>query len=211
MDSATGAARNYEPVRGAGVKRQRVDPFSGGLALRRPMSTDDRLILPFSPGACCGAGPGLDPEVIAAVPPALAARHVSHETWRQLMTSLEAMQQRDGQSVCAVVGLIMSLVGVPLLCWKQGRYHTSLREWVNAANTKLAPLHVYLKFQQASIHADKYHEEIYWLACALGPEESDILREEPIFWSPGCCDGAIGPNPCACACCTCCCGVQRVL
>jgi len=136
---------------------------------------------------------------------------VPKDVWQQLVDSLQRVQQSKGQSVCTVVSLIVSLVGLPLLCWAQGHYHSALHGWLDAANVQLAPYGVFAKFQQASIHADKYHEEIYWLALALDAEEAVILREEPVLWSPGCCDKTIRPNPCACKCCTCCCGVQRVL
>jgi hypothetical protein len=85
----------------ASSQPQRNDPFGGGLAVKRPMPSDDRLILPFVPTMCCSAGPGLDPG--ADVPPALLQRGVTPDDWQRFMQKLQEDVQSKQWSGCGQV------------------------------------------------------------------------------------------------------------
>ena len=77
----------------------------------------------------------------------------------------------------------------------------------------LVPKGMLAKFQTnqhtQSTGNSSYSEEISWLAVALTPVEAEALRDEPIFWSPGCCTPNIEPHDCQC--CFCCCCSPRVV
>lgn len=77
----------------------------------------------------------------------------------------------------------------------------------------LVPKGMLAKFQTnqhtQSTGNSSYSEEISWLAVALTPVEAEALRDEPIFWSPGCCTPTIEPHDCQC--CFCCCCSPRVV
>lgn len=219
VSSAAGSDKDAADARPSGYTNlhapalQREDPNAGGFAVKRPMSTEDRLVLAYDSTACCNAGPGLQGDALSHAPPALAARGVTDADWlRVAVERLRIDVQPRQTSLCLQVLVWSTLVCAPLLCWHQGRFQRAAAAWLDALNRELlAPRGMLAKFQTASVHIDKYHEEISWLAVALTPDEAEILSREPVFWSPGCCDSLIRPDSCACAAATSCCCVPRVV
>eukprot|EP01116_Phalansterium_solitarium_P024915 TRINITY_DN9275_c0_g1_i1.p1 TRINITY_DN9275_c0_g1~~TRINITY_DN9275_c0_g1_i1.p1 ORF type:complete len:207 (+),score=54.50 TRINITY_DN9275_c0_g1_i1:108-728(+) len=187
------------------VAKQRVDPKSDGLAVKRPITTEDRLILPFVPGACCTAGPGFREEDAVRVPAALAVRDVTEAEWQRFMERYRDDVQSKQWSTCAYVALIFSIVGIPFACYRHTVYQRALRDWLIAFNHDvLVPKGLFSKFQTNAVHSQHYNEEISWLAVALSPEEADQLMNEPVMWTPGCCEPRIRPDHVSSAACCCC-------
>jgi hypothetical protein len=195
----------------AGRTRQHDNPTNYGLFLHRPESTEERLILDFNLTACCSTGTGLNEDDCRTVPVLLAKRGVTVEEWKRFVDRLAEIQSHQWSMTAYVLSIVLVLC-TPILCCVQARYHKHMRVWLDDLNREvMMPRGMFAKFQTNSVHSDKYHESISWLAVALTEEESAILREEVIFWSPGCCDQTIRPACCACACCTCCCCVPCVM
>jgi hypothetical protein len=206
----TGAPK-YNPVHAP--SNQRVDPKSAGFAVKRPMSTEDRLILAYSPIQVCGSatGSGFSREDVSEVPQQLASRGVTLAEWQPFIKRLERDVAPHQWSLCAWVCTMIWLVPLVCLCLSQAKYHTALRSWIDDLNARLlAPRGMFAKFQTAAIHTKDYHEEISWLAVSLTDEDAALLAAEPIFWSPACCKPEIAPDACADSC-ACCCGVKRVV
>jgi hypothetical protein len=206
-----GAAKDTTLIPHPPIQKQRADPFGGGFLAKRPVSTEDRLILQFYPGDACSTGKGFIDDDIRQVPKALAHRGVTEIEWREFTDKLQNRVQSNSNSIFCVIVSIISIVFIPYVCVVQGRYHKELRQWLDELNNKvLRPRRMYAKFQTNAIHTKDYHEENSWLAVALTYEECTILENEPIFWSPGCCNDKIEPSCCPDSCATCCC-VPRVL
>jgi hypothetical protein len=122
----------------------------------------------------------------------------------------EEVQPRQW-TICTQVCIYVTVLPIPVLCVQQASYHKRLRTWLDALNRDvLVRQGMYAKLQTASVHADKYHEEISWLAVALDEKEAAQLRAEPIFWAPTCCDERIQPA-CGGDSCACCCFTPRVV
>jgi len=194
------------------VEKQRADPNSDGFICKRPISTEDRLILIFEPTQCCGnVGNGFIDSDTKMVPTPLAQNGVTLIEWNEFIIRYQSHVKIHQTSLLCTVISIISLIGLPTLCWTQGRYHAALHVWLDDLNRKvLIPKHMYAKFQTNAYHTKDYHEEISWLAIALNEDESRKLENEPIFWGPGCCNDKIVPSCCPDSCATCCC-VPRVL
>jgi hypothetical protein len=188
-----------------GRDAQATDASSGGVFLRRPVSTDTRLILTYRPALCCSSGAGLELPDGEKVPAPLLARGVTEVEWRQFLEGLEADVQPLNCSVCSQVLAWISICG--LLCWcsRLNAHQLALGAWVKDLNSRvLEPRGMFAKFQTSQINANKYREEISWLAIAIGEAEVESLQQEPVFWKPACCTHDMVRDECATSCAACC-------
>jgi hypothetical protein len=189
---------------------QRADPATRAVFTALPMSTEDRAILRFYPTAACTGGRGFAGDDLLRPPPALAARGVTDADWRRFVARLERDVQPQNMG-----GLLMCvswtvLVLAPLVCVAQRRYHAALGRWVADLNREvLEPRGLFAKFQTSQVNSKDYHEEQSWLAVSLNRDDAEVLRAEPVFWRPACCDTSrMVRDECQCKTC---CGVERVV
>ena len=193
------------------VKIQYENDHSKGLACKRPMSTPDRLIIPFYPMAgCCGSScsgngnTGIEIAFETSPPMELLDAGVDPEEWEQWMMRLDDEVQDDRMSMCTFTMLAMLILPIPYLCMETRNYNRRLGLWLEDFNDEfLSRYGLYATTQTAMYDADQYHEEISWLAIALTREEAEVLRSEPHIWATPCCGDEIKPHWSCCQSCLC--------
>ena len=209
----------YQEARAPGTF-QRVDPisYSGCICanryFREPVSTPQRLILPFRPAAVCGHGTGFDP-ALATLPKELAALKINAAAWESFIHRLQhEVQPRSIPGICTILSFIPHFWPESFVaCCLNARYQRSLGNWLKELNSELlAPRGLYATFQT---NGDRAHamslsatgcalETASWLAISLTSAETVILQHEPMLWTPAAVcfcatsDGSIVPHPCAC-------------
>lgn len=205
--------------RGGDQFEQAIDANRGGYFAKRPQNTPTRLILNFDPARCTAVGTGLW-ESDRQVHPALESRGVTQAEWDRYFDRMVNEVQSRQISICSCVTMSAFLLPLPYVCWQQNNYQSGVKRWVDDFNQQvLMPKGMFAKFQTCEVYIDNpgdntggQSEEISWLAVALTPEEVQRLKEEPIFWWPGCCnEGVLTKHPCGCWFCFCCCCVMRTV
>jgi hypothetical protein len=210
------------PMRRGGDRfEQAVDPARGGVFTKRPASTPNRLILNFDTSRCTQPGTGLWESDMTVVPPSLESRGVTQEQWDRYMAKLVQEVQSRQISITACVTLSLLMIPLPYVCFQQYRYQEAAQKWVDSLNEEvLVPRGMFAKFQTSEVYVDNnggkdgggYSEELSWLAIAVNPEEVQRLKDEPVFWTPDCCDTSVlVKHPCGCWICFCCCFSKRIV
>lgn len=194
---------------------QQVNHLSSGWLTKRPISTEDRLILNFDGSLCCSLGHGLNAD-FETLPAVLAQRGVTPYQWGDFMQRLDKQVIPKHWNACVCISCALTGICLPLVCYKEYTFQEATSRWVDDLNsTVLQPNGMYAKFQTNYIYihygeGSSYTEEISWLAIAMTPAEVERLKKEPTFWSPACCnDNEMVPN--GCEWCFCCCFSRRIV
>lgn len=122
-----------------GRKVQITDPTKGGWVTKRPATTSTRLILNFDTSKCCSVGPGF-PDDIEKLPYALAERGVTQYEWADFMNRLQRDVQPMHWSTCACITVGMTVIGLPLVCYVEGKYQEAAKKWINDLNKEVRKL-----------------------------------------------------------------------
>jgi hypothetical protein len=178
--------------------------------LRRPASTESRLILDFFPESWCGSPVVLDSDLLNQVPPVLEAKGIKREVWVEWMRKFKEIVERNHVSCGAGLAFILTVICLPWMYYRCIKEQLDMTRFLKEINQELfEPLGMYFKTQSSSIQIDDYHEDVFWIAIALTPEESMKLKEEEhvmYFW----CGNHEGCTPCRkTEEIICCCGVKR--
>ena len=170
---------------------------TGGCFVHRPISTQNRLILPFTAYECCKGGPGLCGEN-RRLPKELEKLGVRDDQWNYFMEKLDKEVQRNSPSLFfgrysfwffALIGLLFCH------CRAEYKYNRLIGKWLEEFNGQvLNSLGLYAKIQTNHGRIVEYTETISWLAFSLNEEETIKLKKEPVLWCKCCCSKTIKPS-----------------
>ncbi|KAI9003920.1 hypothetical protein DFJ74DRAFT_713435 [Hyaloraphidium curvatum] len=189
------AATGGQPVQYRAIQEplqvQEPDYSKGGWLVKTARGNPNRLILNFESDVWCGESKGLYDK---SLPAELASKRIT------ITTGL----------ICGIL-----LLPLPWVCASEGSYHKKLGMWLQTLNEEvLEPKGCYAKLQtnNETIQTgpnQTYSESVSWMAIALTPQESEALRQEPIFWTPQCCSDRMEADCCMSG--ACCCGTPCVV
>lgn len=174
-----------------------------GLAYR-PLSTWDRLIIPFHSTEFCQVGTGFVEEE-SNCPQILVERGVNPQIWKRYLSRMASEVQSRQISVCSHIGCVCCICCcyVPYSCLMKS-YHGALQKWLDDFNEEVFQLDgMFIKFQSCLVDATKStcmhrvnndrgappttdgnkHACASWLAVALTPQQSKALQREQVLWS----------------------------
>ena len=170
----------------------KTSDLRNGPFVHRPLSSPNRLILPFIPYTCCHSGPGFLGKT--SLPSQLKELGIDESNWNIHIKILQ--EEIEPKSPILFFQAIFSWISVyGLFCclwYSQGKYHMKIRKWLEEFNEKvLGTQGLYAKFQTNETCGGLNS----WLAISLNIDDSRSLREEPVVWRPKCCCGDdIVPN-----------------
>jgi hypothetical protein len=202
--------QTFEQV--APVANMAIGSADGQWLLRRAASTDKRLILDFFPTAVtCTKPVVLHDDLFTQCPPQVQARGISNDEWINWMEKFRTVVEKNSLSCCSGFWLCLSVVGIPFVYRYGIKLQLEMKKFSEEINMGLfEPRGMFWKTQTSSVQvSDDYHEQTSWIAIALTPDESQILKAEEHILYQGC-NGMHEPCPCCtkCTSCMCCCCID---
>ncbi|EGD82551.1 hypothetical protein PTSG_03203 [Salpingoeca rosetta] len=183
-------------------KTQETQAKRGGLIVRRPQSTPERLIFPFFKTRWCSTRNALADNMLQ-VPEELARHGVTQDDWQLWMDKLETNVQPKSTSMCSCIFGIAFLLPIPILVVRQRRYQRAVKQWLDGFNKEVfQPLGLYATTQTGVVQINRSREEISWLAVATTHDEADNLMQEPHMWYYNMVTGRL--DDISDSCCSCC-------
>lgn len=185
--------------------------------LRRPASTETRLIIDVHPSKCCCCGGHefavLPDDVLDAPPPELVKLKIDGQRWCEWAHRFQREISSVSLSFCFQFFCLISFFGIPYAIYRNNKVQrTTARLILDLNNQLLKPRGLYAKTQKAVYHADKHHEEISWLAIALTESEAlSLKQEEHVFNYNPCFGASMTANDGCCKCANVCCGVPQIV
>ena len=151
---------------------------AGGLGLKRPITTDDRLILDLYLMSWCGTPVILLDELIETVPFQLAVRGVSQPEWTQWMTRLRQDLLNNWTPMWKMLLIGITVIGIPYGVHLQSKKTKAMLQFAEDINNHLLrQKNMILKPQVGSRPDGKY--AVPWLSIALNSDECARLADEP--------------------------------
>jgi len=144
----------------------------------------------------------LTEDVAEAVPPALAARGISHEEWTHWTALLKDTVRKGNLSVSCCLTLCFLVVPIPCVWYGLVAQQRRMEAFAASINEALfEPRGMFFKTQSSSISIQtgkdsRYEEHVYWIAISLNPEDAKRLKaDEHLFsgfgashWNIPCCN-----------------------
>jgi len=203
------APKTAQSTRGGGKSK---GANKGWGFLRRPTSSQGRVILPVEPyPSCCSKNAATLPEeLLCNVPLELKSLGLTDSEWVPAAKELDRILQESTTPVCWMVCAWMFIFPGFYMIRRMNNMQRRVLAWQEEFNSRVLAKHgMYLKTCKAWMQADKYREEISWIVVATTPDQVEALKEEAHIWrvwgstihadTGGCCSGAS------------CCGVQQVI
>ena len=155
----------------------------------------DRVVLDFTPRACCGKATGFTPRDRKNVPPQLLAHGVTPSDWQRWIQSYDEMVTPKS-NCCVYIFLIICawILFIPgLIIWmccsyfKCSPFQQAVFQWLEHINQReLRHRNMYAKFQTLIIQYGRSRSETTTLSIALNENEAERLMSEPNVVQPDC-------------------------
>jgi hypothetical protein len=155
------------------------------LSQGRPKNSERRLIIDVhyrKLGCCCGENQVevFDDDVINSIPEELLKRGVSQTYWTQSLTEFKLKAQKSHITFASFFLSIFTVIGIPVFLYRNIKKQKLFKKFTEDMNrTLFEPRGMYMKFQYMHCNMNGNTYQYPWMAIALTPEESEILKAEP--------------------------------
>jgi hypothetical protein len=174
---------NSPPVYVATPPMNTVSPYAaigsntGQIFLRRPASSENRMIIDFYHTSCCGKPNVLEDSLLVQVPPLLAAKGITNEEWSFWMNRFRDEYRSRNLSILGSIAMILSCVFLPCMYYKCINQQIFVKKFNEDINRELfIPRGMYFKTQSSSVRIENYYEETAWIAISLTKEDAEELK-----------------------------------